>query len=246
MTDRLDQRIGTVWQALRDKRPSVHCITNHVVQNFTANLLLACGAIPSMTTDHEEIADFVKAADGMLINLGTLDPDRKHAITLALETLSPPQRFVLDPVFIERSPHRLNFARTLLKARPAIIRCNEAEAHVLQHDLSSLPHTVLALSGPVDRVITPATTLSVRHGHPYAALVTGGGCALSALMSALLAVEPDAALAAVTAFAAYGIAQEIAAQDAEGPASFALRLIDALHHLTAERLQYDFKKWEQQ
>ena len=65
------------------------------------------------------------------------------------------------------------------------------------------------------------------------------------LMSAVLAVEPHADLAAVTAFAAYGIAQEIAAQDAEGPASFAMRLIDALHHLSADRLSYDLQKMEQ-
>ena len=42
--------IGEVWQNLLDRHPSVHCITNTVVQNWTANLLLAVGAIPSMTT----------------------------------------------------------------------------------------------------------------------------------------------------------------------------------------------------
>jgi hydroxyethylthiazole kinase-like sugar kinase family protein len=64
-------------------------------------------------------------------------------------------------------------------------------------------------------------------------------------MAAVLTVEHDATLAAVTTFAAYGIAQEIAAQDAEGPASFAMRLVDALHHLSADRLAYDLKKMEQ-
>ena len=39
-----------VFARLRETAPRVHCITNSVAQNFTANMLLAAGAIPSMTT----------------------------------------------------------------------------------------------------------------------------------------------------------------------------------------------------
>ena len=42
--------------------PRVHCITNAVAQNFTANVLLAAGAIPSMTLSAEEIGAFVAGA----------------------------------------------------------------------------------------------------------------------------------------------------------------------------------------
>jgi hydroxyethylthiazole kinase len=239
------QQVGSIWQKLLDRRPSVHCITNSVVQNWTANLLLAVGATPSMTTDAAEIVDFVKHSDSLLVNLGTLDGDRKQAITLALETMASEQRFVLDPVFVDRSPKRLDFARSLLLAKPAIIRCNQTEADALHLVQNHDPQTVLALSGKTDRVIDHTRSITLAHGHPYGSLITGAGCGLSALMSALLAVEQDATYAAVTAFAAYGIAQEIAAQDAEGPASFAMRLIDALHHLSADRLSYDLKNMEQ-
>ena len=239
------QQIGSIWQRLRDRRPVIHCITNSVVQNFTANLLLSVGVTPSMTTDKDEIKDFVQSADGLLVNLGTLDGDRKQAIGMALESLGPEKRFVLDPVFVNRSPPRLAFARSLMAAQPAIVRCNQAEADALGLTDKTLEKTVLALSGATDKVIIKEHLISLGHGHPYGALVTGGGCALSGLMSAVLAVEPHAGLAAVTAFAAYGIAQEIAAQDAEGPASFAMRLIDALHHLSADRLSYDLQKMEQ-
>ena len=237
--------IGEVWQNLLDHHPSVHCITNTVVQNWTANLLLAVGAIPSMTTDANEIADFVKAADSVLINLGTLDGDRKHAIAIALEHIGPDKRFVLDPVFVDRSPQRLAFARTLLTTKPAIIRCNQSEAEALHLTQNHAPETVIAISGAKDLVIDHTRRITLAHGHRYGTLITGAGCGLSALMGALLAVEPDATRAAVTAFAAYGIAQEIAAQDAEGPASFAMRLIEALHHLSADRLSFDMKKMEQ-
>ena len=239
------QQIGQIWQIVRDRRPSVHCITNTVVQNWTANLLLAMGTTPSMTTDAKEIADFVKAADGLLINLGTLDGDRTQAIAIALETSGAQKRFVLDPVFVDRAPHRLAFARSLLAKKPAIIRCNQQEAEALDVLNHHAPETVLAISGVRDQVIDHTRRINLAHGHRYGALITGAGCGLSAIMSAILVVEPDATLAAVTAFAAYGIAQEIAAQEAEGPASFAMRLIDALHHLTPERLSYDLKKMEQ-
>jgi hydroxyethylthiazole kinase len=238
-------QVGHVWQRLRDGRPVIHCITNSVVQNFTANLLLSVGVTPSMSTDKDEIKDFVQSADGLLVNLGTLDGDRKQAIGMALESLGPTKSFVLDPVFVNRSPSRLAFARSLISAQPAIVRCNQAEADVLGLSGNAPEKTVLALSGATDRIITKDQNISLGHGHPYGALVTGGGCALSGLMSALLAVEEDAVLAATTAFAAYGIAQEIAAQDAEGPSSFAMRLIDALHHLSADRLCYDLQKMEQ-
>ena len=38
---------------LRTCGPRVHCITNAVAQNFTANVLLAAGCVPSMTLSAE-------------------------------------------------------------------------------------------------------------------------------------------------------------------------------------------------
>ena len=208
--------------------------------------MLAVGTTPSMTSHIEEIAGFVESADSLLINVGTMDEDTKQAIAIAIKTLGPHKRFVLDPVFVDRSPPRLRYARTLLQAKPAIIRCNRSEAAALQIPSPETDQSVLALSGATDHVLDGAGHIRIAHGHSYGALVTGAGCALGALMSALLAVEQDAALAAATAFAAYGIAQEIAAQDAEGPGSFAMHLLDTLHHLSAERLDFDLKKMEQE
>ncbi len=62
---------------IRARAPRVHCITNTVAQAFTANMLLAAGATPSVTTSPEEIAGFVAGADSLLVNLGTLDAERR-------------------------------------------------------------------------------------------------------------------------------------------------------------------------
>src|SRR3954466_13962269 len=68
-----------VLERLRERRPRVHCITNAVAQAFTANLLLAAGAVPSMTIALKEGKAFAARADAVLINGGTFDPERQKA-----------------------------------------------------------------------------------------------------------------------------------------------------------------------
>jgi hydroxyethylthiazole kinase len=67
------------------------------------------------------------------------------------------------------------------------------------------------------------------------------GCAGSALVCAALAVEPDAWLATIAALAAFGVAGEVAARDADGPGSFAIAIIDALHGLDGATLRAHLK-----
>ncbi len=70
---------------LRRHAPLVHCITNDVVQNFTANVLLALGASPAMVVDTEEAAQFAAIADALLINLGTLTHPQQQAMRAAID-----------------------------------------------------------------------------------------------------------------------------------------------------------------
>jgi len=117
-----------VLERLRQFRPRVHCITNAVAQAFTANMLLAVGAMPSMTLAPEEIADFVGGADALLINLGTLDAARREAIGIAIDKASElGVRWMLDPVFIDRSQERAIFAQTLVRMRPTAMHLNHRE-----------------------------------------------------------------------------------------------------------------------
>ena len=93
-----------VLARIKARAPRVHCITNTVAQAYTANVLLAAGAVPSMTISPEEIATFVGGADALLVNLGTFDAERRKAIDLALGAVGqgrrPPLPWVLDPVFM--------------------------------------------------------------------------------------------------------------------------------------------------
>src|SRR6266571_2727807 len=104
-----------ILERIRARRPRVHCITNAVAQAFTANMLLAVGAVPSMTIAQKEVRAFAARADALLINLGTFDPER-HKASLAAIAVANKQGipWVLDPVFIDRSKPRAAFAKTLM------------------------------------------------------------------------------------------------------------------------------------
>src|SRR4249919_881401 len=128
LRDSVGQTASDILARLRHRRPRVHCITNTVAQNFTANVLLAAGCVPSMTLSPEEIGPFVAGAQGLLVNLGTFDAERREAAEIAVGTAMQKRLpWVLDPVFIERTPPRAAFARELIGRGPAAVRLNHAE-----------------------------------------------------------------------------------------------------------------------
>lgn len=86
---------------LRAHSPLVHCMTNDVVQTFTANVLLAVGASPAMVIDPREAAQFAAIADALLINVGTLTEDRAVAMRAAVEHARQAGKpWTLDPVAV--------------------------------------------------------------------------------------------------------------------------------------------------
>jgi hydroxyethylthiazole kinase len=225
---------------IRVRRLRVHCITNSVAQTFTANMLLAAGAVPSMTTDPNEIREFVASADALLVNLGTLDAERQAAIRAALEEAQGHMPWVLDPVFVDRALSRATFAFELAARRPTVIRLNGAEFSALAEEPpapASLQRyareraTVVGLTGDPDVVTDGARTVSIRNGAPLMAKVTAMGCAASALVAACVGVESDAWRATAAGLLLIGVAGELAAASAAGPGTLAVGILDALHGL---------------
>jgi hydroxyethylthiazole kinase len=231
---------------VRARGPRVHCITNSVAQTFTANTLLAAGAIPSMTLSADEVGAFVARADALLVNLGTFDAERRDAAAAALEVAGEGRvPWVLDPVFIDRSEPRAAYAKSLVAQKPRAIRLNAAEfaalagaepddAALTRYALDTL--AVVARTGTVDRITDGAQFISIENGHPLMARVTAMGCAASALTAAFVAVESDPFAATAAALLCFGVAGGIAGERAEGPGSFAAALLDALYALDAHTL----------
>lgn len=223
------QTVARVLSRVAELRPRVHCLTNTVAQNVTANMLLAFGAIPSMASHPDEVAAVAGGAGAILINLGTIGPEAERAIPKLLEVARAQAKpLVLDPVFVELSPLRMRLAEEVLRLPGIVVRGNAAEMRALKPLLASAAGAIRVTTGRVDLIEAPSGRLELARGHPLMAKVTGLGCASSALVAACCAVEQDPLRAVAVALTAYGIAGEIAAERCNGPGSFAMHLIDAL------------------
>lgn len=244
--------------ALRDAVPLVQCITNAVVTNVTANVLLALGATPAMVDIPGEARQFAPVASAVLVNLGTPTGSQREAMLEAADAANGSGTpWVLDPVAVGFLAVRTQTATELVALRPAIIRGNASEIIALAGAgaggrgvdsldepaaaldaarlLASRHGSVVAVSGAVDMIVAPSgAVVGVANGTPLLTQVTGGGCALGAVMAAFAALTEDPLLAAVAATGAYTIAAEHAAAVASGPGTFAAQFLDALSAITPD------------
>ncbi|MFM4036172.1 hydroxyethylthiazole kinase [Klebsiella quasipneumoniae subsp. similipneumoniae] len=210
---------------LRAHSPLVHCMTNDVVQTFTANVLLAVGASPAMVIDPREAAQFAAIADALLINVGTLTADRAVAMRAAVEQARQAGKpWTLDPVAVGALTVRTAFCHELLALQPAAIRGNASEILALARQLS----TVVAVTGEVDYVTDGERVLSVAGGSALMTRVVGTGCALSAVVAASAALPGDRLENVAAACGLMKQAGEIAARQG-GPGSFIPAFLDALY-----------------
>jgi len=116
-------------QAVRSQAPLVHSITNFVVMNFNANVLLAAGASPVMAHAHDEVNDMVGIAQSLVLNIGTLDPYWVQSMKLALAAAKVRNiPVILDPVGAGATPYRNQTLDELLNVgHPTVIRGNGSE-----------------------------------------------------------------------------------------------------------------------
>ncbi|WP_223586197.1 hydroxyethylthiazole kinase [Microbacterium sp. OVT16B] len=246
---------ATLLGVLREAPPLTHCITNAVVTGFTANVLLAVGAAPAMVDIVGEAGMFACVASGLLVNLGTPNPEQRAAsLEAAAGAVASGTPWVLDPVAIGALPVRTALAQELVALRPTAIRGNASEILALAGlsaggrgvdatdttdaaadaavALSSRLGSIVAVSGPVDLITDGERVLRLANGHELLTRVTGGGCALGAVMAAFLGAArttgADALTAVASASLVYTIAAERAAAASAGPGSFAVALLDAL------------------
>ena len=246
---------------IREHKPLIHNITNFVVMNYTANVLLAMGASPVMAHAENEVRDMVTFAGALVLNIGTLTDSwiasMVHAGQKATELGKP---IILDPVGAGATPFRTASARTIIdKTKVSIIRGNASEilslgsaqsttkgvdstssvqdAAVTAARLAKELDTILAITGPVDLVTDGSRALHIANGHVLMPYVTGTGCSATAVIGAFAAVDPDYLSAAATGLAFFGLAGEMAGQTATGPGPFKMHLLDALYTMTPEQLE---------
>ena len=117
-----------VLHHFRTRSPLTHCMTNDVVQTFTANVLLALGASPAMVIEAEEAEQFAAIADALLVNVGTLTAPRAQSMRRAIESaVAAGKPWTLDPVAVGALAFRTRFCHQILALKPAAIRGNASE-----------------------------------------------------------------------------------------------------------------------
>ncbi len=243
--------------ALRVQSPLVQAITNYVSMDVAANVLLSIGASPAMVHAAEEVEEFVGFAGALVVNIGTLSPSFVPGMEIAAaaaDRLGKP--WVLDPVGAGATAYRNRTIEQLLHHRPAIIRGNASEiiavARIAGVDVAAArpkgvdaAHGVdqaqdaagalarrlgciVAATGAIDFVTDGARVAEPANGSPLMTRVTALGCALSGVVAAFAALTPDRFLAAAVATAVYGVAGEMAAEQAQRPGGFRVAFLDAL------------------
>jgi len=242
--------------AVREKSPLVHNITNYVVMNNTANALLAIGASPVMAHSLEEVVEMVGIASALVLNIGTLSPEWVDAMLLAGNTANRKAiPVVFDPVGAGATTYRTATCKAIINTcKPSVIRGNASEIMSLVSSqnqtrgvdsvassdsaidaakiLAKQSGAVVVVSGPTDYITDGSRMEEVKNGSIMMTKVTGMGCTATALIGAFVSVNNDIFMAATHAMAAMGIAGERAAAISKGTGTMQLHFLDELYSLS--------------
>jgi hydroxyethylthiazole kinase len=256
----LCEKIAQLREQIRQQKPLLHHITNFVVMNDTANVTLHIGGLPVMAHAREEVAEMVGAAGALVLNPGTLTPGWVESMLIAgrrANELGIP--IILDPVGAGATSLRTESNLRLLdELKIAVVRGNSGEIGALTglggvvkgveavveveqpeevaRALARQYGLTAAITGPRDLVTDGQRVVAVDNGHPMLKTITGTGCSATTMVAAFAAVEHDYVLAAAAGLACYGLAAELAAAQATGPASFKVALFDAIYNLSTEQI----------
>lgn len=245
------QQIKQLLTRVKEEKPLILNITNHVTMDFVANGLLSIGASPIMTQSIQEIDDLLILANAVVINIGTVTEDFISLckyVCLAANKLGIP--ITLDPVGAGASRYRTNACLSLLEQfHFSLIRGNASEIMSLSNtghrskgvDTTTTTYTaiesaqylsnrygaILVISGSQDAVVDADCIQLFDRGSSLMPMVTGTGCLLSSVLSVFDTLHHhQETIAAGVVF--YSICGEIAARSATGPGSFKPQFLDSL------------------
>lgn len=230
----------------------IHCITNPISINQTANTILALGASPIMAEHPLEVEEITKTASSLLLNTGNITDVRMESMKISLKAANRMGIPVtLDAVGTACSALRKRFVRELLKeGRFAVIKGNASEILALADDtytdagvdagkdidsallrqavtdLSSDTNAIVIATGKTDIIGFEGTLTEVKGGSEKLASVTGTGCMSGAVIATYLARENT--LQSVKDACRFFKKCGEAAGASKGPGTFMVNLLDAL------------------
>ncbi len=252
---------------IRQRAPLIHNITNFVVMNSSANILLAIGASPVMAHCQTEVEEMTSLASALVLNIGTIQEDWLASMICAAQTAnSIGIPVILDPVGAGATKFRTAAIKEILgNCSISVLRGNCSEILSLgscdvktrgvdsslyfseelvdvARQMALDEKCVIAISGEEDCITDGNRVFRVKNGQPVMTRVTGTGCGLSAVTAAFCAVaEKNFALATAAAFGYYGLCGDLAIQTSAKPGSFAVAFVDQLYATSDEEIMRHLK-----
>ncbi len=244
-------------EILREKKPLIHNITNFVVMNETANVILSIGASPVMAHSIDEVSEMVSFAGSLVLNIGTLWNELVDAMIKAGKMANKKGiPVILDPVGAGATSLRTNAAKEILKkVYVSVIRGNAAEiknlsgksgkikgVDSLEKDcfedlieiakiLSSQYHNVVAITGKTDIITDGERVFLSKNGDETLKFITGTGCSATVSCACFMAVQKDLTIATLEGISYYSVAAEIVGKKTRNPGSFEIALRDKLFNM---------------
>ena len=252
---------------IRQKAPLIHNITNFVVMNSSANILLAIGASPVMAHCRAEVEEMTSMSSALVLNIGTIQEDWLDSMICAAKTAnSVGIPVILDPVGAGTTRLRTKAVENILEnCSISVLRGNCSEILSLgsadiktkgvDTSLSLSDETVdaakrlaidkkcvIAISGEEDCITDGDKVFRVNNGQPIMTRVTGSGCGLTAVTAAFCAVADDnLTLATAAAFGYYGLCGDLAVETSDKPGSFEVCFVDQLDSAGNEEIRKHLK-----
>jgi len=236
-----------------DRKPLIHCITNPIAMNQSANAVLAIGGRPVMAEHPKEVSEITETADALLLNFGHISDIKIQSMKISIKAANKKGiPVVVDVCGCACSKLRLDFFKELMDEGSAdVIKGNYSEILALFDQsykgsgvdaddsldqnrvetaakyLAEQYDSMVLATGKADILAKKGGDIShIKEGDPQMASVTGTGCMLGAIIATALALDnsQDSVEKAVSFFGKCG---EKARTD-KGSGTFMVNLLDAL------------------
>ncbi|MFZ1984454.1 MAG: hydroxyethylthiazole kinase, partial [Desulfatitalea sp.] len=114
---------------IKQRAPLIHNITNFVVMNSSANILLAIGASPVMAHCRAEVEEMTALAGALVLNIGTLQEDWLESMICAGQAANAKGiPVIVDPVGAGATRLRTEAVKKIMRAcSVAVLRGNASE-----------------------------------------------------------------------------------------------------------------------
>ncbi len=256
--------ISETLMKIKEQRPLVHHITNWVTIYDCANIVRAIGALPVMAHAIEEVEQMTSISSALVLNIGTLTVDLAESMILAGKKANEKNiPVILDAVGAGATDLRTNKAAEILeKVKISVLKGNSSEIGTIgtiagaeaetkgveaisvkgnlveiSKKLASKRNLTVVITGKEDIISNGKDTYICKNGHDMMGSFVGSGCMAASVIGTFAAVEKDYALASTNALSFIGIAGELAAKTAKGPASYKTIFFDEIFNLDKNKIE---------